>query len=76
MFDNRNNCLQEETNVGFNAVPSVEAFVIDIQNGKWDAVLAQVRNVVFLQFRGRRILNFCFDCAAARASGLEHEGRA
>jgi WD40 repeat-containing protein SMU1 len=33
---------QEESNVGFNAVASVEAFEADINSGKWDVVLAQV----------------------------------
>ncbi len=34
--------LQDEANIGLNAVPSIEAFVSDINHGKWDKVLAQV----------------------------------
>lgn len=37
--------LHSETGVSLNTVDSVEGFVLDIQNGKWDMVLAQVANL-------------------------------
>ena len=32
-----------KANIGLNAVPSIDAFVSDINHGKWDKVLSQVR---------------------------------
>eukprot|EP01036_Dinobryon_divergens_P047571 gene47571-63780_t len=37
--------LQSEANVSLNTVDNLEAFVSDIHNGRWDAVLNQVSSL-------------------------------